>query len=132
MESNNQDFDNQNQFLIKRAIFVRGKCQKTHLDYGLRLEETGPNSWLITDKISIPTRRLSGNSYDEDRLTGFCHYIHRDMNCPYCSNPLDIVCGACGKVMCGSRSSTNVCPHCGTKLAGLNEKKEVNLSGGDF
>lgn len=117
---------------MKHAIFVRGKCQKNYMDYGLRLEETSPNRWLITDKLPIPTRKYPANSFDEDSLTGFCRYIHRDMNCPHCGNPLDIVCGACGKLFCGSRSSSNTCPHCGTHMAGLNEKREVNLSGGDF
>ena len=97
------------------AVVVLAKCGDSYKTYGLRVERTGPNQWLVTWAFPIKDASAKREGYDKTTVKGNIDFTNEYPGCPYCGSRAQTLC-SCGHLSCTVLSNgIFTCEWCGTQ-----------------
>ena len=111
---------------------VLAKCGESHRSYGIRVEKTGTDCWLVTWAFPIKETSAKREGYDRVQIKGNIHFSDEYPGCPYCSGHSLTVC-SCGRLSCTIlRNNIFTCEWCGTEGQISDYTGEVISAGIDY
>jgi len=97
------------------AVIILSKCPQTHKTYGMRVEKTSSNNWLVTWAFPIKDTTAKREGYDKTTVKGNILFTDEYPGCPHCGNTPVTVCG-CGHLNCTHlENGILTCEWCGMK-----------------
>lgn len=96
----------------KVAEIMLCKCQQTGKTFGIRVEKTGPNSWLQTWAFPIKDKTAQKEGFNSSKIVGNIGWSDEYPGCPYCGALSWFVCGTCGKITDMNNSTWVKCGWC--------------------
>lgn len=114
---------------MTQAASVQARCERTANPIVLRLEQSSPGEWVITECVAFelsPARSADGRRFDKQpsnvTMTGSIVLAYTYAGCPYCRADSITRCTACEGVSCAQQTvSAHRCPWCGSasEMAGV-------------
>ena len=100
---------------VNEAVVVLAKCGEAHKTYGMRVERTGKDHWLITWAFPIKDIAAKREGYDKTSVRGAIEFAAEYPGCPYCGGKELTVC-SCGHLNCTIvRDGAFTCEWCGSQ-----------------
>ena len=100
---------------VNEAVIVLAKCGDSHKTYGMRVEKTGKNQWLVTWAFPIKETSAKREGYDKTTVKGNIVFSNDYPGCPYCGRKEQTLC-PCGHLNCTILiNGIFTCDWCGTK-----------------
>lgn len=97
------------------AVIVLAKCGEAHKSYGMRVEKTGKDQWLVTWAFPINDTAAKREGYDKTTIKGDIVFDPDYPGCPYCGGTGWTVC-SCGHLSCTIlRDGIFTCEWCGSQ-----------------
>ena len=97
------------------AVVVLAKCGKGQKTYGMRVEKTGKDQWLVTWAFPIKDTAAKREGYDKATVEGTIEFSKEYPGCPYCGGKELTLC-SCGHLNCTSvKNGLFTCAWCGTQ-----------------
>lgn len=100
---------------VNEAVIVLAKCGDRHKTYGMRVEKTGKDQWLVTWAFPIKESAAKREGYDKTTVRGSIVFSDDYPGCPYCGRKELTLC-SCGHLNCTVTSNgVFTCEWCGTQ-----------------
>lgn len=98
---------------VNEAVIVLAKCGDSKKTYGMRVEKTGKNQWLVTWAFPIKESAAQHEGYDKTKVKGRIVFSNEYPGCPYCGRKEQVVC-SCGHLSCTIvKNGIFTCDWCG-------------------
>ncbi len=103
----------------KVAEVMLCKCQQTGKTFGIRVEKTGPNSWMQTWAFPIKDKTAQNEGFSSSKIVGNIEFSEEYPGCPYCGAFSWFHCGNtnCGKITDFNGESWVKCGWCHNEAA---------------
>lgn len=100
---------------VNEAVVVLSKCGESHKSYGMRVEKTGKERWLVTWAFPIKEKAAKREGYDKTTVKGSIVFSDDYPGCPYCGGKVLTVC-SCGHLSCTvMKNGEFTCEWCGAQ-----------------
>lgn len=117
---------------VNEAVVVLAKCGGSHKTYGMRLEKTGNDRWLITWAFPIKKTAAKREGYDKTTVKGGIEFSNEYPGCPYCGCKALTLC-SCGHLNCTTiKNGVFTCEWCETQGQLGKYTGEVITAGMDY